>query len=73
MTNSTNCTKCRKREACTDPDICPKVGPILRRIEHGDMRLKKYQHQIDIVYENEMTGPGLAKWNNCIYGAFDEE
>ena len=46
---------------------------MLYRIEHGDARLKKNQHKIVIVFESEMTGTGLARWNNCIYGAFDDE
>ena len=69
--NKTDCNKCRKRDNCVNPDICPKVGPILHRLEHGDVRYKKNRNRLPIRFEAEMDRVEYIIFKNKVYGAFD--
>ena len=69
--NPTDCKKCRKRSVCIDPDICPKVGPILHRLEYGDVRYKKNRQRIELRFEASMDRIEYIIFKNKVYGAYD--
>jgi len=73
MTDKTCCEKCPKRSICVDADKCPRIGPILYRIEHGDIRLKKNKHKPIIRYEAEMDRIEYLIFRNKVYSDFKDE
>ena len=61
-----HCKHCPKYHCCVK--ICRLVFVELNRVAKP-----RRKHRIEIIFECEMTGTSLMKWNNCIYGAFDDE
>jgi len=59
---------CHKYDKCSSVSECHYMKADLKRITKPRRR-----HRIELVFESELTGNGLAKWNNCIYGAFEDE
>ncbi len=46
---------------------------MLYRIEHGDIRLKKNKHKIQLRFEAEMDRLEYLIFNNRIYGAYTDK
>lgn len=57
-----NCKKCRKYKRCEKLDRCI-VARELKRIESP-----RRSGKIEIIYESEMDGSGMERFENCIYG-----